>query len=62
MLDIMEEDIENNVFSQFKTFNTTFFDGLKFESFSEVTYIPVHESLHLGFCMALKRAPIQQGY
>ncbi|NBA87795.1 DinB family protein [Emticicia sp. CRIBPO] len=62
-LDIMEEDIENNIFSQFKAFNTTFFDGLRFESFEEIiTYLPVHEGLHLGFCMALKRALIQQGY
>lgn len=62
-LDIMEEDIESNLFTGFKAFNTTFFEGLRFESFEEIiTYLPVHESLHLGFCMALKRALIQQGY
>jgi hypothetical protein len=62
-IDVMEEDIAKNKFRNFNAFNTTFFDGLRFESFAEIlTYVPVHESLHLGFCMALKRVLIQQDY
>lgn len=48
-------DIEANLFKNFKTYPTSF--GFTLQSFEDaVSFNNVHEAMHLGYMMALKRA------
>jgi len=53
-IDQLERDIENQVFSNFKPYETSF--GVTLNSFEDaIAFIPVHEAMHLGMCMARRK-------
>jgi hypothetical protein len=55
-----DKDLENNLFDQFRPFETSY--GLEIKNAADVLKMLLfHEGLHLGYCMALKRALSHHG-
>ncbi|MDP4130664.1 MAG: DinB family protein [Bacteroidota bacterium] len=56
----LDRDLENNLFSRFNPFGTSY--GVEITNINDVLKILLfHEGLHLGYCMALKRAQGNRG-
>jgi hypothetical protein len=52
---VTNEDYKNGKFKTFKTYPTSY--GIELNNIEEaITFVNVHEGLHLGYVMALKRA------
>lgn len=55
----LDKDLENNLFTEFKPFMTGY--GIEIQNISDVLKMLLfHEGLHLGYCMALKRAQVHR--
>lgn len=51
----LRKDLSEYKFSEYESYDTSF--GIKLESVNDaIAFNNIHESLHLGYCMALKRA------
>lgn len=54
LINDLEKDLENDIFKDFTPYKTSF--GVELESVNDVVkYLSMHEGLHLGYAMALKR-------
>jgi hypothetical protein len=55
----LDKDLENNLFTGFKPYMTGY--GIEIQNISDVLKMLLfHEGLHLGYCMALKRAQVHR--
>jgi len=55
-IDQLEQDYNNNAFSDFKEFASKTYTGLVVRTLDDlVTFLAMHEGLHLGYIMAMKR-------
>ncbi len=51
----LEKGLQNNIFAEYKQYETSY--GFVLNSISDaVTFFAVHDALHFGYAMALKRA------
>jgi hypothetical protein len=55
------KDYDNNFFTDYNSYTTSF--GLDLKNIQEaIIFNNMHESLHLGYCMAQKRAILGEKY